>query len=236
MDKGQSPVPGNLTLCIPDGDPQENCFGVSWFAAVAISYIFQNLLTTGFSMENVSVGLGPELLQNQASFTGNGFYPNAFSSVRSRHDRDVTRKFAALAESISDEVRRTGISPNNKTRPVMIGRTVTRYDMQWQWMILHAVTVLLSIVFLATTVVQSRKAKIPSWKSNTLPVMTRGHHVDDILRGAHTSKTMEERARKSKVKLGIVENSEGEEDDNEGRPDGDEPQTIPLGNIPSTVV
>ncbi|KFY93393.1 hypothetical protein V500_03723 [Pseudogymnoascus sp. VKM F-4518 (FW-2643)] len=73
------------------------------------------------------------------------------------------------------------------------------YEIQWPWIALHALTLLLGILFLCITLWDSEH--VPLWKSITLATIRRGYELGGALGGVDTVLEMERKAREAYVKV-----------------------------------
>lgn len=114
---------------------------------------------------------------------------------------------ASIAQSMTDHMRLMDRGNSSAaTGQVWLSQTCVRVE--WAWLILHAVLVVLCFVFVALTVVVSHKhARGRIWKSSSLALMYR------MLEGQITEKVgmiddielIEERARRLKLRLSKTE-------------------------------
>lgn len=80
-----------------------------------------------------------------------------------------------------------------------VGQFLTTYHVQWLWIILPVVLLLTGYFFLIMAQVQTRRAGIPTFKSNALAILARGHAAHTILRGTTFNNEMMERSERGYV-------------------------------------
>lgn len=115
---------------------------------------------------------------------------------------DLNTTFKTLATSMTNALRGDADADGSE----MVGQTgqmTTYYHVQWPWIALHGVVVLMSALFLILTIRESSgpDGAAPVWKSSTLAAMSRGTHVTHVLDGAVTLGDMQKMAQEEKVVL-----------------------------------
>lgn len=128
---------------------------------------------------------------------------------------NITRRFDALATSMTNEMRR---NPNPRLDNVEgqdqdryegklsfegnVGTEKVLYDIQWPWVALHAIMLLCVVILLTIT---ARSAGDPDTtplaRSSALATIRQGHRIGDILVNADTMERMEQTARRSYVRI-----------------------------------
>ncbi len=139
------------------------------------------------------------------------FYPLALKSLWTWTRNNVDRSFYTLATSMTNEMRRaSGLDAARQDAEGTMSwvgsqRTwAVRYKIQWEWMALHGITLLLGVVFFGITLWSSGTGGaelVPLWKSSTLATIRRGYQIGAALEGADTVREMESTARKAYVKV-----------------------------------
>ncbi|KAK4032827.1 hypothetical protein C8A01DRAFT_20155, partial [Parachaetomium inaequale] len=194
----------------------------------SISAYFQSLFSVNFSRDDAPVpGLADELEKllhkgavgiNGGSFCSPDLQlpinasPPALKNLWKWNRYNIARTFYTLATSMTNEMRRNpadAVSPpsDQDTDGMMTLKGNKRtwtvlYEIQWAWMVLHGITLLLGFVFLGITLWDSGRAEhVPLWKSSTLATIRRGYQIGGALEGADTVHEMESAARKAYVEV-----------------------------------
>ncbi|RSL69285.1 hypothetical protein CEP53_002284 [Fusarium sp. AF-6] len=135
---------------------------------------------------------------------------------------NITRRFEALATSMTNEMRR---NPNPRLDNVEgqdqdryegklsfegnVGTEKVLYDIQWPWVTLHGVMLFCVLILLIITAKSAGDPDLtPLARSSTLATIRQGHRIGGILEDADTMERMEKAARRSYVKI-----SNGKEDE-----------------------
>lgn len=168
-------------------------FTVDWYTHSLLRQWLPNALS-GSSYVNGPEGSGT----TSSSYIVDQLYNNLATG-----NQDTTSMFDIVTMGMTDKFRKT--CPGNLAA---VGKAIgiaTVLDVQWNWLILPAAVIALTIVFLGLTMFQSKEDPTICWKDVLLPFVLHGlsHEaamtlkeglVDDI--GA-----MEKNARRLKVKL-----------------------------------
>lgn len=134
--------------------------------------------------------------------------PPALNGISTWNMTNMTSTFYTLATSMTNEMRRndraysTLWQDGTMTQKGELQRWTVVYEIQWAWIALHAMTLLLGIIFLRITLWSSDGAeRVPLWKSSTLATIRRGYELGGALEGVDTVPEMESKARKAYVKV-----------------------------------
>jgi len=118
---------------------------------------------------------------------------------------NISATFDALGRSMSNAIRAAEYSAdgaNSSTAQVGTAQvTVVWYSIKWGWIVLHAVLVLVGLVFLAITIRETASMRVPAWKSHSLPALAFPDQVDNLLSDAGSVAVMEQRAAKYQVRF-----------------------------------
>ncbi|KAK4039161.1 hypothetical protein C8A01DRAFT_16797 [Parachaetomium inaequale] len=222
-------------------DPSTNePYKVNDDSVKSISAYFRSLFLANFSRDVPVPGMADELEKllhkgavgvNGASFTPPPSQtgkvrvevtPLALKNLWTWTRYNMTRTFYTLATSMTNEMRRNSEAETNPNLGQDTEGTMkmkgnqriwtVRYEIQWAWIALHGITLLLGVVFLGITLWNSGTGgaePVPLWKSSTLATIRRGYQIGAALEGANTVQEMESAARKAYVKVpsGDVEES-----------------------------
>lgn len=112
---------------------------------------------------------------------------------------NISDTFTSIAASMSNAIRTDG--GQNAVEPrAEIGRPLTLYKVDWQWITLHCLVEVAGVLFVVVTLVRSW-GYIPLWGSSTMAVLARGEAVTEVFTGAETLDEMQARARGVSVVL-----------------------------------
>lgn len=109
----------------------------------------------------------------------------------------LNNTFAALADSMSNAIRNGADS--SPMRQGVVGMLLTTYHVQWYYIIFPAILLFIGYSFLIIAQMETRKAGIPTFKSNELAVLARGHAAHTILHGTTFNNEMIKRSEKGYV-------------------------------------
>jgi hypothetical protein len=123
--------------------------------------------------------------------------------------------FARIALGMTNYIRRSNIKalsgPEDSFGDFIIGEPVqgtawttqTQIRVQWAWILYPVVLLVLTLIFFATTVLQSRYKKLGAWKSSTLPLLCAGlnENIQQELMASGDPKQVESLANSVKVKI-----------------------------------
>lgn len=84
---------------------------------------------------------------------------------------NISRTFQSIADSLTLQI---GKGKNTIAVPGIVLQPATYVVVQWEWLILPGVLVLLSVVFLAVTLIVNKHKGAPVWKSGLLPLLFHG--------------------------------------------------------------
>lgn len=76
-----------------------------------------------------------------------------------------------VAEAMSKAIR-DNVSPSNVTTAGQAMSARTHISIHWQWIILPVLVWLLGLVTLVGTIWKTRTAGIPTWKNETMPLLS----------------------------------------------------------------
>jgi hypothetical protein len=199
--------PSGIGLCGPKREGNYRCFNVTVGAVLSLNNYFQTLLTTGSSLTNDTVGLGPNTLHNKGGLVAGRSVPTALGGIWTTGKPDLQATFDALARSMTNAVRGSANGADGTVSSVpgsaqgVSGITQTVFRMQWEWMALHCTVFVLAIAFLLLTITHPGRNRAPLWKSSALAILTTGENAAEALRGAKTMQQIRERAKKVEVVL-----------------------------------
>lgn len=199
----------------------DDSYNVSQNAVDSISYFFQDSFTT--KMGNQSTSFNSTFDSNTASWSGtvpgrlNGFY---MTDWEEQYDpsvsqvywaaADIPALFAAMARSMSNAIRDGADAETGQT---VLGATdvlVVLYQVQWGWIAVHLTVFTVGVVFLVSTIYQSRPAlsfaTIPSWKSSALAPLDFGAQLGHVFGACDSVEAMEKTAEKQLAKLRLKPN------------------------------
>ncbi|KFZ15036.1 hypothetical protein V502_05804 [Pseudogymnoascus sp. VKM F-4520 (FW-2644)] len=132
--------------------------------------------------------------------------PPALNNIWTWNMTNITSDFYTLSTSMTNEMRRndraytTSLGQDGTmTQTGEVQRWTVVYEIQWPWIALHALTLLLGILFLCITLWSSEHE--PLWKSSTLATIRRGYELGGALEGVDTVLEMERKAREAYVKV-----------------------------------
>lgn len=114
---------------------------------------------------------------------------------------NISHAFDNMARSMTDYVRS---GPNMQLATGVRIDTEIFVAVRWYWLIGPGLVELASLLFAVATIVgNTRKRKVPLWKSSALVLLACQHDADEgLIRGTSESVTeLERRARRSKVRL-----------------------------------
>lgn len=121
---------------------------------------------------------------------------------------NMTSTFYTLATSMTNEMRRNDRAyttlgqDGTMIQKGELQRWAVVYEIQWAWIALHALTLLLGIIFICITLCNSGGTEhAPLWKSSTLATIHRGYDIGGVLEGVETVEEMESAARKAYIKV-----------------------------------
>ncbi|OBT73795.1 hypothetical protein VF21_07999 [Pseudogymnoascus sp. 05NY08] len=138
---------------------------------------------------DTSLGISGAMGINGASFGPGGktnlamiALPPALDKLWTWTNPNVVSTFESLATSITNEMRRNdrtdGVGGQDDTIALYgkVSHWTTVYQIQWAWGALHALVLVLGIVFIVVTV----GGEGPLWKGSTLATMRRGWEVGGV--------------------------------------------------------
>ena len=196
----------NITSADPRTDLMfGNGFNVSQAAIDSISNYFQNQFSNIPNL-NYTYSMDGEQRPEDTSptpVTLNGFYSNPLYSpsvMQVLFDSfNINETFRSLARSMSNALRAG--ADNSTVQSGGKGVMKTHYRIQWPWIALHALLVLAGIAFLAITIVKTKEARVPTWKSSSLAPLSCSTEIGDVLAGIESIEMMEEKASQHRVRL-----------------------------------
>ena len=149
------------------------------------------------------------------TFTGFGGINNsgsAFSSdvMQALYDSsNLTQRIDNLATSMSNNIRS---QDDNVTGPVygIAWASETYVHVRWAWFAFPATLVLLGVLFLLGTAIETSHRDVVVWKSNNLALIFHGRSLDlNSTSQKPVSKLSEMTDRATKIKATLIESSEG---------------------------
>jgi hypothetical protein len=202
-------VPGMFSLCVPG---EQQCFQAGGDTVWALNNHFKKTFLNNVTLQDSSVGLGPDQLQNQARQLGNTFEPYNFKNLWNQNKNDLQDTFQNMAYSMTNEVRGYGEeigsdSMSFSAQNPKIATIVTVFDMQWLYIILHCLTIVLSAIFIQLTARNSVMGGVPAYKSSAVAVLGCKSNVAEIMEGAETLRQIEKRSTNNKVHLMLAAES-----------------------------
>lgn len=185
-------------------------FNLSQSAINSISSFFQSTFSSCTGITNCSSTL-EAVSENWTPI--NGFYMNTVSGVRYApssaqvfyNTTDVTGVFEAIARSMTNALR-SGADETFEGGKVVggeVGKIVILYRVEWRWIVLHAVVVVLGAMVVVWVVVEAyvKRGEVPLWGSSALAVLAKGGVVGGLLGGTGSVEEMKNRAREAEVVL-----------------------------------
>jgi hypothetical protein len=185
----------DLVLQVPDGER----FNVSQNAVMSVSAYFKTAFQADLQVYNKTNGT----VEGQI----NGWYMNS-TTIQYRPSTiqpfwksvNLDETFKTLATSMTNVLRADADAGDSAQVLGQLGQMVTYYSVQWPWIALHCLVVLMAGVFLALTIRRCGNSP-PVWKSSTLAVMSRGDYVEYLLERPMSLREMEKFAKEKKVLL-----------------------------------
>ena len=122
------------------------------------------------------------------------------------HDRMISVGFERVMQGIAASLEQYGLSLLSDTAVVhgFMAETQIFVHVRWEWLILPVTLTLLSIVFVALTVVSSKMAKAAIWKGSVTALLYHGlgdRDNDNEVALLQTVSAMEHAADKQRVRL-----------------------------------
>jgi hypothetical protein len=115
------------------------------------------------------------------------------------YSKDLNATFTTIARSMSNSIR-SGDSTQAQQKGSM-GTLVVQYRIQWAWIALQCIWLLIGTVSLTATILMSGLKGAPVWKSSALAAMFMGSRVQGVLEGAKSLEELEHRAKLAHVRL-----------------------------------
>ncbi|KXH37307.1 hypothetical protein CNYM01_01320 [Colletotrichum nymphaeae SA-01] len=118
--------------------------------------------------------------------------------------QSVSAVFEVLAESMTNEMRRVSSEEDVASRGLrtmrqkgVTGTVVVLYQVNWQWIAVHVILLLLTFLFLLFTMMRSGEhSEIPLWKNSSLGALRHGYDMGGLLpSGMASVKELENAAR-----------------------------------------
>ncbi|KAI8651609.1 hypothetical protein NCS55_01406400 [Fusarium keratoplasticum] len=218
--------PGNLST-----EPMS----VSSDTVMALSHHMQDLLLGNWTnTTDIRKSIQEKLGKGAVGFNGVSHGPNGkeltveaeppgIGGLWTWTSTNITRRFDALATSMTNEMRR---NPNPRLDNVEgqdqdryegklsfegnVGTDKVLYDIQWPWVALHGVMLVCVLILLIITARSAGDPDLtPLARSSTLATIRQGHRIGGILEDADTMERMEKAARRSYVKISNGKEDEG---------------------------
>ncbi|KAL1635493.1 hypothetical protein SLS58_010189 [Diplodia intermedia] len=185
----------DLVLQAPNGER----FNVSQNAVAGISAYFKTAFQAELQAYNETNGTVDGQINGwYMNSTTIQYQPSAIQPFWKSDDLDET--FETLATSMTNALRADADVGDAAQVLGQSGRLVTYYSVQWPWIALNCVVVVMGAVFLVLTMRRCGDSA-PVWKSSTLAAMSRGGHVKHLLERATSLGEMEKFAKGEKVVL-----------------------------------
>lgn len=167
-------------------------------------WALNNHFSANVTPNNASAGLGPGRLENNAHLFGKKMEPKDFKGLWNWKKLDLEGTFAALAYSMSNEVRANRNYYGYGQEPtISVGRVAAIYAIQWPWMSLHCATLLIGAAFLCPTITRTGATRTPVFKSHSLAILANGSHLFPSVAGAERrSRAIDRWARTNRAKIG----------------------------------
>ncbi|KAJ4172712.1 hypothetical protein NW754_002915 [Fusarium falciforme] len=218
--------PGNLST-----EPMS----VSSDTVMALSHHMQDLLLGNWTnTTEIRKSIQEKLGKGAVGFNGVSHGPNGkeltveaeppgIEGLWTWTSTNITRRFDALATSMTNEMRR---NPNPRLDNVEgqdqdryegklsfegnIGTEKVLYDIQWPWVALHGVMLICVLILLIITAKSAGDPDLtPLARNSTLATIRQGHRIGGVLEDADTMESMEKAARRSYVKISNGKEDEG---------------------------
>ncbi|CAO2657021.1 Nn.00g058240.m01.CDS01 [Neocucurbitaria sp. VM-36] len=186
-----------------------NQFNLSWAAVNSLSSQFQSQFT---SQKMINISEHTNYSEKVGYTPVNGFYKNIINSYDPStvefspsvmqilyNSPDLNDTFRRLARGLSNAIREG--ADNTTTWTGASGSMTIYYRVQWPWITLQILVAVGGIVFLLLTILESKMAKIPIWKSNALAMLSQINEIGDVLVGVETVEEMERKAAQHFVQL-----------------------------------
>jgi hypothetical protein len=185
-------------------------FYLSWAAVNSLSSQFQSQFT---SPKPINASEHPNFTSAPDYMPINGYYKNLPNSL---HDGKVyspsvmqilykspnlNDTFRRLARGLSNAIRAG--ADNTTVQTGASGVMTAHYRIQWPWITLHVIVAVGAIALLIATMIESRTARAPVWKSSALAMMSLSltREIGDVLADAQSMKDMKGRAAQHFVHL-----------------------------------
>ncbi|KAF4998529.1 hypothetical protein FDECE_11770 [Fusarium decemcellulare] len=227
----------DLRLTQPN-DSLTDRVSVSADSVMALSHHMQKLLLGNFTnTTSIQKSIAEKLGKGAVGFNGVSYGPEGeelamdvdpegIGGLWTWTSPNITRRFDALAISMTNEMRRNpnplldDVSGQDQDRHEgklsfegNIGTEKVLYHIQWPWVVVHAFMLACVIVLLIITAASSGDPDVtPLARSSTLATIRHGYRVGGVLENADTMERMEKTARRSYVKI-----TEGKEYDDSSR-------------------
>lgn len=209
----------DLILYYPQNS-SDSTYTLAETAVKPISAYFPSLLTVNMTgsvniSRVIAERLGEHAVGYNGAWIGYKAYPEALRHIyEASEDVDLAAKFAALAASMTNDMRRNGdgiarfdplnghisLSSDNQPEYGLVGVATTYYSIEWGWIVLHILMLAGGLVFWQLTVRNSsRPEAVQIWKSSSLAVLRQGRTTGRVLEGSRTMEEMRSMARGQKV-------------------------------------
>lgn len=184
-------------------------FNTSWAAVNTLSSQFQSQFTSQMAINTSD----HNKYSNSRDYTPiNGFYRSQINSEAPGavdyspsvmqiiyNSPDLNDTFRRLAKGLSNAIREG--ADNSTIQTGASGVMATYYRIQWPWIILNILFTLGGALWLQTTIRETKKARVPVWKSSVLALLSQKSYVGDVLDGLHSIEEMEAKASQHYLKL-----------------------------------
>ncbi|RYP87644.1 hypothetical protein DL769_000467 [Monosporascus sp. CRB-8-3] len=208
-----------LSLYFPKNITKEP-YNITQAAVKSISAYFQELLSTNLTDSNDLRDAMSDLLGGDpVGINGINVWDIIKYSTGSPFEvdyiwhlskDDMGGVFESLATSMNNEIRRNSgsryagsfsgnIEATNDAQYGRAGRSKTLYRIEWYWIVLHSLLLVVGVYCWQRTVIRGRV--LPVWKANALAIITQSSDLAGILDGAVTLEEMRARAREKAVAL-----------------------------------
>lgn len=193
------------TYLPPDVDPAGSVFAPDGLRMTAAGQTFSvGPNVTGPLSLSLSANL-PQQLDN-STLDDSAQYPGRWNFVQ-KAPYDVNTVLGTIADVVSKEIR----APTNKGTERVRGDAwgpEPFVKVQWQWASLPAFLLLSTLALVCATIFESRKEKVPAWKSSALAALLHGLSEESRAQFVHNASQseVEKMARSMRAKM-LLKNS-----------------------------
>ncbi|KAI9701620.1 MAG: hypothetical protein M1820_006391 [Bogoriella megaspora] len=202
----------DLQILPPDGSLSSHTevFNISQAGVCGLSYYLNKAFDDGTLEQNwrengedVFLPVLPhvsglvKLLPNSHDFQ---FLPNSMEVLWQDRASGFDTVFESVATSLTNNIRMT--ADGGTTMPGIQGTSLTVVKVRWPWIILPSVTVIVGVLFLIISIMQTHKTQLPLWKESDLGSWFHGPDDDfrKTLRQGTVTKASEIEVRAKRIK------------------------------------